>query len=77
MMPKNWKMTEMYLAHRFSSVKISKSYLMNAKMTGFRWFSQIIALILMLWAKVASALGGLSGFIRIYGTFGKKLRNKA
>ena len=45
---------------------LSKSHPMNTNMTGFKWFSKIFAqmvfkslCILVLWAKVASALEGL------------------
>ena len=38
---------------------LSESFPMNTNMTGFRWFSKNLC-ILVLWAKVASALEGLS-----------------
>ena len=37
---------------------LAESYPMNTNMTGFRWFSKNIC-ILVLWTKVASALEGL------------------
>ena len=39
---------------------LSESYQMNTNMTGFRWVSKILC-VLVLWSEVASALGGLSG----------------
>ena len=40
---------------------LSESYPMNTNMTGFRWFSENLC-ILVLWTKVASALEGLIMF---------------
>ena len=42
---------------------LSESFLMNTNMTGFRWFSKNLC-ILVLWMKVASALEGLIPALR-------------
>ena len=43
-------------------IELSESYLMNTNMTGFRYFSKNLCII-VLWMKVASALEGLSMFV--------------